>query len=121
MFEQTEDSAGSNWKLWLVVGTAAAVVLLTLVWILGMTSMPLRSFTGELPPLSAEEMETSNNLSQHVKYLSETIGERNLSRAGTLEASADYIKNSLERTGYSVADQSYMVQGQQVHNLEARC
>src|SRR5262252_1719793 len=109
MFEQVADSAGLNWKLWLLLATILVALLATLVWILRMTHMPLKSFKGQFAPLSAEETETSQRLSQHVQYLSKTVGERNLSRPGTLEAAADYIRSSLEEAGYSVTAQSYAV------------
>jgi Zn-dependent M28 family amino/carboxypeptidase len=80
--------------------------------------MPLRSYVGQLPPMTSEQLETANRLSQDVKYLSETIGERNLSRAGTLQAATDYLQSRLKEVGYSVTDQTYLVQGHQVRNLE---
>jgi len=120
MLEQAGDAVAPNWKLWLILAVVLVALFSILIWVLRMTRMPLRSFTGEIAPLSAEEMEINNQLSQHVKYLSETIGERNLSKAGTLEAAADYIRSSLQHEGYSVAEQSYSVQGQQVRNLEAK-
>jgi len=120
MFEQVGDSAGPNWKFWLILATVLVALLLTVIWILRMILMPLRSFTGEPAPLSAEETEASKRLSQHVQYLSETIGERNLSRAGTLEAAADYIRSSLEQAGYSVTEQSYSVHSHRVSNLEVK-
>jgi len=85
-----------------------------------MTYMPLRPFTGQLGPLSVEESETSKRLAQHVQYLSETVGERNLSRADSLDVAADYIRNSLEQAGYSVAEQSYSIQNHRVRNLETK-
>ena len=120
MFEQVGESVGLNWKLWLVLATILVALLATLVWVLRMTHMPLKSFEGQFAPLSAEETETSQRLSKHVQYISKTVGERNLSRPGTLEATADYIKMSLEQAGYSVAEQSYSIQNHQVLNLEAR-
>lgn len=120
MFEQMGESTGPNWKLWLILATILVALLATLVWILRMTHMPLKSFTGQLSPLSAEETDTSQRLSQHVQYLSETVGERNLSKPKTLELTADYIKMSLEQAGYAVTEQSYSVQNHQIHNLEAR-
>lgn len=120
MFERVGESAGPNWKLWLVLTTILVALLATLAWILRMTHMPLKSFTGQLAPLSTEESETSKRLSQHVQYLSETVGERNLPKPGTVEATADYIKMSLEQAGYGVIEQSYSVQNRQIHNLEAR-
>jgi Zn-dependent M28 family amino/carboxypeptidase len=83
-----------------------------------MTQMPLKSYAGQLPPLTSEQRESANHLSQHVKYLSETIGERNLSRAGTLQAAAEYFQSQLKQSGYSVKEQSYLVEGRQASNLE---
>src|SRR5215469_9726505 len=120
MFEQVGESAGLNWKFWLVLAAVLVALLATVVWILRMTHMPLKSFKGQFAPLSAEETETSRRLSQHVQYISETVGERNLSKPGTLEATADYIKKSLEQAGYSVTEQSYSIQNHQVLNLEAK-
>jgi Zn-dependent M28 family amino/carboxypeptidase len=85
-----------------------------------MTQMPLKSYAGQLPSLTSEQMESANHLSQHVKYLSETIGERNLSRVGTLQAATEYFQSQLKQSGYSVKEQSYQVEGRQVTNLEVR-
>jgi len=120
MFEQAADSAGPNWKFWLILAVILVALLSGLIWLLRMTQMPLKSFSGQFAPLSAEETETSKRLSEHVNYLSVTIGERNLAKAETLEATADYINNNLQQSGYSVTEQSYSVQGHQVSNLEAK-
>jgi hypothetical protein len=118
MFEQISESAGRSWKLLLVVAVLAFALLSGLIWVLRMTRMPLRSYKGPLPPLTSEQLGTANHLSQHVKCLSETIGERNLSRPGTLQAATDYLQNQLKEFGYSVSEQTYLVQGHQVRNLE---
>ena len=68
--------------------------------------------------MTSEQLETANRLSQDVKYLPETIGERNLSRAGTLQAATDYLQSRLKEVGYSVTDETYLVQGHQLCNLE---
>lgn len=118
MFEQVSDPAGRHWKLWLVLAALAFTLLASLIWVLRMTRMPLKSYAGQLPPLTGEQLETANHLSQHVKYLSATIGERNLSRSGTLRAATDYVQNQLKLAGYSVREQTYRVQGNHVRNLE---
>jgi Zn-dependent M28 family amino/carboxypeptidase len=53
-----------------------------------------------------------------VKYLSETIGERNLSRPGSLPASVDYLRRNLQQEGYAVLEHTFQVDGQEVSNLE---
>jgi len=118
MFEQARTRP--NWMFWLILATILVALFSGSIWLLRMTQMPMKSFSGQLAPLSAEETEASKHLSEHVSYLSVTIGERNLSRAGTLEATADYIKRNLQQAGYSVTEQSYSVQGHQVSNLEAQ-
>lgn len=120
MFEQVSASASRSWKMWLILAVLAVALVASLIWVLRMTRMPLKSYTAALPPLTSEQLETANRLSRDVKYLSETIGERNLSRAGTLEAAADYFQSQLKQVGCSVTEQTYIVQGRQVHNLEVR-
>jgi len=51
MFGQEGDSAGLNWKFWLVLATALVTLLATLIWILRMTHMPLSI----APPGSSDE------------------------------------------------------------------
>jgi len=118
MFEQASDSVSGNWKLWLALSALAFTLLASLIWVLRMTQLPLKTYAGRLSPLTSEQREIANHLSQHVKYLSETIGERNLTKAGTLQATTDYLQSQLELNGYSVKKQTYSVQGQQVRNLE---
>ena len=118
MFEQVSESTGKNWKLLLVIAVLAFALLAGLIWVLRMTRMPLRSYRGPLDPLTSQQLDTANRLSQHVKYLSETIGERNLSKPGTLQAAADYLRSQLQQAGYSVSEQTYLVQGHEVRNLE---
>jgi Zn-dependent M28 family amino/carboxypeptidase len=84
-----------------------------------MTHMPGRSHTGPLPPLTGEQVQSAGHLRKHVTVLSEEIGERNLWRDGTLAASADYIEQTLEKSGYPVTSQEYTVQGTRVRNLMA--
>src|ERR1700676_1061538 len=120
MFEQVSESAGRSWKLWLILAVLAFGLLASLIWVLRMTRMPLKSYSGQLPPLTNEQLESARHLTQHVKYLSETIGERNLSKAGTLRAATDYFQSQLRQGGYAVAEQTYVVQGHPVCNLEVK-
>jgi Zn-dependent M28 family amino/carboxypeptidase len=83
-----------------------------------MTQMPHRSYTLPLPPLSDELAEIRDHLAGQVRDLSETIGERNLSRPGTLPATTDYLRRNLQLAGYAVTEQTFQVDGQRVSNLE---
>src|SRR5258706_15272149 len=88
-------------------------------FVLYMTSMPLKSFSGALPPLSAEESEISSNLNKHVTYLAGTIGERNVIAYQPLQQTAQYIEDALKDQGYEVKSQEYVVQMRKVRNLIA--
>jgi hypothetical protein len=120
MFEQVRSPAGRNWKLWLVVTLLLVTLLTGMIWLSRMTQMPLRSYTGQLPALTLEQAESAKRLSQDVRYLSETIGERNLTRPGTLETAAEYLVNQLKSLDYQIEEQAYVVQGRKVRNLEAK-
>jgi len=118
MFEPILDPRKRNWKLWLVFASLGLFLAMGVVWIWRMAQMPLRSYKGPLQPLSQEESQLAARLSAHVKYLSETVGEKNLLRAGSLQAATDYLRNNLQQEGYVVSEHAYQVSGQQVSNLE---
>jgi Zn-dependent M28 family amino/carboxypeptidase len=84
-----------------------------------MTDMPGKSWYGVLPPLTTEQARLADHLRKHITVLSEEIGERNLWRDGTLDATADYIEKTLRAMDYAVSSQAYTVQGTSVRNLEA--
>jgi len=83
------------------------------------TRMPGRSHTGQLPALTAEEGQLSENLSAHVHKLAGEIGERNMPRLQELDAAADYIAQSLAASGLKPALQEFRVGGKTVKNVEA--
>lgn len=120
MFEQVIHHAGRNWKLWLVTALFLVTLLASMSWLLQMTRMPLKSYTGQIPALTPDQTETVKRLSQNVKYLSETIGERNLTRPGTLQTTSQFIEDQLKALDYQVEEQSYEVHGHKVRNLEVR-
>lgn len=62
--------------------------------------MPGRSYSGPLPPLSADEKELSANLHGHVEHLATTIGPRNFLYPKKLAESADYIERKFREYGY---------------------
>jgi hypothetical protein len=83
-----------------------------------MITMPEKSWSEPLPPLSAEERQIQENLQRHVGMLAQTIGERNVWNKGSLAAAAMYIRKTLMNLGYEVRTQSFDSQGIVVHNLE---
>jgi Zn-dependent M28 family amino/carboxypeptidase len=118
MFESINAPTRPNWLL--RIAFAAVVVALGMVFVSlwRMTQMPLRSYKGLLSPLSAAQSDLASRLTAHVRYMSETIGERSLHRAGSLPETTDYLHSQLVKAGYAVAENSYTVEGQSVSNLE---
>jgi Zn-dependent M28 family amino/carboxypeptidase len=119
VFDSINAPHGLNWKARFLAGSLGLALAALSVWVFRMTQMPLRSYALPLPPLSGEQAGIRDRLAAHVKYLSQTIGERNLSRPGTLPATADYLRRNLEQVGYAVTEQTFQVDGQTVSNLEA--
>lgn len=119
MFESVDLASRPNWKLRLTSATIVLVLVAGLIWLLRMTQMPLRSYVGPLPPLTTEQSEIRDRLSSDVNYLSVTVGDRSMERAGSLQRTTAYIRERLKLAGYAVSDLPYQVGGQQVSNLEA--
>jgi hypothetical protein len=118
MFESIAHSKQSKWKPKLALALVVVVLATLLVWILRMTQMPLRSYEGPLPPLSVEETEIRDRLAVHTKYLSAAIGERNVSKPGSLRATSSYLRDRLQEAGYPVSENSYQIGDEAVGNLE---
>jgi Zn-dependent M28 family amino/carboxypeptidase len=80
---------------------------------------PARKFLrGPLQPLSDEDSQLAIRLSAHVKYLSETVGERSLSKPGSLQAATDYLRDTLMQAEYASTEHMYSVGGHDVSNIE---
>jgi hypothetical protein len=118
MFDSILDPGKPNWKLRLTYAVLVLSLVMGFVWIWRMTQMPLKSYKGSLQPLSVEESQLATNLAAHVKYLTETIGERSLSRPGSLQAVTDYLRDTLTQAGYAATEQIYVVEGHAVSNIE---
>lgn len=119
MFESIGGPKGANWKLRIVCAVVVLALVAVLVWLLRITQMPLHSFQGPLPLLSREQSDLADRLSADVKYLSGTIGERNVPRAGSLHATSEYLRGNLRQSGYTAEAQTYSAGGQEVSNVEA--
>jgi Zn-dependent M28 family amino/carboxypeptidase len=83
-----------------------------------MIGMPGSSWRGPIPPLSAAERQSADNLRRHVEALAGRIGERNVWRPAALAEAAGYIRDCLAGQGHAVQTQSYTSQGVAVENLE---
>jgi len=83
------------------------------------TSMPGRSYSGPLRPLTDIDIESRERLKKHVSVLAERIGERNIKHYDALKASLEYIENELHTGGFQVAEQEYSIDGKPAKNIEA--
>lgn len=120
MFESLSTPRTPNWKLRFAIAVASFAVGAGVVSIWRMTQMPLRSFRGHLPELTSSQSDLATRLADHVHYLSETIGERNIAHEGSLEKTVDYLRKVLTMDGYAVTEQTYVAHGHAVSNLEAQ-
>lgn len=119
MFESVDLAVRPNWKLRVTLVAILLALVAGLVWLLRMTQMPLKSYSGPLSPLSHDQSQLREQLAIDVKYLSDTVGERTMDRVGSLQRTMDYIQQSLQQSGYAVSDVTYSVRGVPVSNLEA--
>jgi len=110
--------AGESGVHWIVGGFAVLVTLAVLGFgaVLWMTSVPGRSHSGPLPPLTAEEARLAERLREHVQV----IGSRphNVAYQRELEQAALYIEEVLASLGYQLRRQTYEADGLEVRNIE---
>ena len=97
----------------------ALLLGVTMIGIPFLTSMPGKSHQGPLPPLTQQQAELSTALRLSVATLAGSIGERNYIYLKNLNAAADFIEQSLTRTGLSVQRYPYSVDGKIYYNIEA--
>jgi Zn-dependent M28 family amino/carboxypeptidase len=83
------------------------------------TTLPGKSFSGETPALTDEQVCVRENLRRHVHMLAGEIGERNLWRNEALDRAAEYIAGEFRAAGYEPTFQSYKERGRLVHNVIA--
>ncbi|WP_183344209.1 M28 family peptidase [Geomonas paludis] len=109
-----------NYKTAIVWVAACAMLILFLVGAVGgsMVKMPGKSHRGPLPPLTPEEKRLSERLREHVLVLAGQIGERNLVNYHGLQDAAQYVGDRLRESGLKVNEQSVLIEGRTVVNLE---
>jgi Zn-dependent M28 family amino/carboxypeptidase len=93
------------------------IVLLIFGWSLAIW-MPGESYIGELPPLTATEIELQASLKQDVAMLSQKIGTRNNQGYQNLVAAKDYLTKELTTAGYRVKSLDYSIDDKTYSNLE---
>jgi Peptidase family M28 len=98
-----------------VAGLAIAAVIGVALWY--MTAVPGRSFSGPLPPLTAEETGISQRLRRHIEAIARTP--HNIEHFDNLERAARYIENALRALNYDPVPQVFVVNGKAVRNIEA--
>jgi Zn-dependent M28 family amino/carboxypeptidase len=100
-----------------VLIAALLAVVAAAVWYSVWT--PGRSYRGPLAPLTADEAGLAKRLARHVERLAGEIRERNVWKHEALEEAASYIEGELRDSGrYTVASQSFDVQGRTLRNVE---
>lgn len=119
MFESISAPTRPNWMLRSAAAAAALAIGAGFVSLLRMTQMPLRSYKGVLPALSSAQSEVARRAEADIRYLSVTIGERNINQAGSLQSSIEFLRSNLVQAGYTATEQSYIVDGKAASNLEA--
>ena len=84
-----------------------------------MIYMPGESYSGALPELSDEDLETAKRFENHVTQLCSHPAGRNYIEKQGLEAARQYIAGQLTLSGYQVAFQEYTISGDTFFNIEA--
>jgi len=120
MFESLSAVKRPSWRLRFVLAVVSLAVGSVVVSVWRMVEMPLRSYRAPLPALNASQLELAARLANHVRYLSETIGERNIPHPGSLQKTVEYLHTQLAAQGYTVTEQAYSIDGHKVSNLEAQ-
>jgi len=104
-----------SWKFLVLRWTVILVLLLA--GLMFITNMLNHSYTGRLPPLTADEVIISDQLRSHISTLAGTIGERNIWHYAKLKAAEHYITETFIKLGYSVEEQVFNSEGREVKNL----
>jgi hypothetical protein len=94
------------------------LALLLLAGYLTMISMPGRSHTGPLPPLTEREAALAAELERYVRVLTVDIGERNVSFCPeALGRAAEFLAGELAAAGLQVGREEYVLEGVTCVNL----
>jgi hypothetical protein len=85
-----------------------------------MLSMPGKSYTGELVPLTTPQQNATVSLQADVEMLAKTIGHRNVLSSANLARAADHIEKEFTKAGYTVNRIGYKIDDVQCDNLEVQ-
>jgi len=109
---------------WGIPQWLGAVTLLFLLGIalwaglLAVTWMPGSTYSGQLPPLTADERFSARLLEKHTMVLARDIGPRNIWRPDSMSSTVDYLAKVLHDLGYTVHPQKFDSYGVPTVNLE---
>ena len=106
-------------RFWWRISTLLPVVAALFVAWWCMIRMPGNNFQGPAEPPGPEQIALRDELVAHVQKLAGEIGERNEWHYAQLNASVDYIEESLSTAGYQPKRDSYDLRGRAYHNIEA--
>jgi hypothetical protein len=95
----------------------AVAAVLALLWWFGMR-MPGKNIS-KAAPLSTDEVALREELRASVQKLAGEIGERNMWHYSQLNAAVDFIENAFSRAGLRTRRDTYEMQRQACHNIEA--
>lgn len=109
-----------SWRFWCAGAIALSFALGPPAWFWWRSVyVPGSSFAGALPALTAAQSGLARELERDVRIIAGAEqGERNLLRPRALERTAQWIEAELRGVGYAPQRQSYVVDGQPVHNVE---
>lgn len=110
-----------NTRMWRRWGVLLVVVMFALLLSPAyFIAMPGTSLGGDLPELSASQVEARDRMARHIEVLASEIVERDINHPGSLNAAADHIAATWRGQGYDVEEQTYVVGGVEVRNLEVQ-
>jgi len=80
------------------------------VKILPQIKMPGESYSQKFKELNEEERVIHQNLKNHIGFLADTLGERNMFVPKNLKSAATYIENNFRAQGHKVSSHEYILQ-----------
>src|SRR4051812_18937845 len=96
----------------------ALVAVSTMGVMIGCT-MPGKSFSGPLPPVTAAQQSLAEEFRRDVTHLAGEIGHRDTAHPEALARAAEWIEAEFRAAGLEPRRQGYEVDGQTVYNLDA--
>src|SRR5262247_1107697 len=119
MSEDVVESKPRSRRAWRILIAAAVMAALFAGGWTCMISMPGRSWSGPLQPLSGEEQAVAGSLRRDVEMLAGTLGNRNLYAPTKFAQAADYIEARFKEAGLAPVREVFDTRMGKVSNIEA--